>query len=352
MTGISNSTISNNVFKYNVEELTIQNATIDRCTFNNTINEATIKGVVTKCQFEGLYNGIEINGLNNSLNDMTISVDIQPTSAAYVQNYDNPSQLTAIQSLKIDTVTVPRLQETLHKECFINIIKPDNKRTFIVQLSTDDTNPSGIIMMYYPGEIPAGKTLDDVIPKGYIVCDGIMRNGIQPPDLSGRFIRMIGCDTSQGTPVYEQAGQKNNGDLQTLPASDTTHTNDGRQKYIILQQYHLPVHTHSFIQEQLSDTFTASGTTDSHTFNYNTYSVTSGYTTVYTGGEDSTQFPYSTITPSQSSDTHSHSIDNISVPVSFSFTPSQDFAQEQNTFKSTPISVEPQAFALVFIMKL
>jgi hypothetical protein len=32
--------------------------------------------------------------------------------------------------------------------------------------------------MYYPGEIPAGKTLDDVIPKGYIVCDGIMRNGI------------------------------------------------------------------------------------------------------------------------------------------------------------------------------
>ena len=352
MISITNSTISNCVFKYNVEELTIQDATIDKCTFNNTINEATIKGSVSKCEFQGLYNGIEVNGTNNMLNDMTIQVDIQPNSASYVQDYNNPSQLVGIQSLKIDTTTVPRLAETLHKECFINVIKPDDKRTFIVQLATDDTNPSGIIMMFFPGEIPAGKTLDDVIPKGYIVCDGIQRNGFTPPDLSGRFIRMVGCDKTQGTPVYEQTGPKDNSDLQTLPAGDNTHQNDdGRQKYIVLQQYHLPVHQHSFNEITVDRTFSANGNTDSYTLSYTGYNISSGSDSISTGGDGTAYISTISYSTSTLQDTHSHSID-INVPINFSFTPTQKQAEEQNTFKSTPISVEPQAFALIFIMKL
>jgi hypothetical protein len=63
---------------------------------------------------------------------MTIQVDIYPTAALYVQNFDNSSQLTGIARLVIDSVTIPRLAETLHKDCYITDIKPNNNKTFIV----------------------------------------------------------------------------------------------------------------------------------------------------------------------------------------------------------------------------
>jgi len=46
---MSNSTMTNTVFEYDVRELTISNATIDRCNFKGEINEASISGSLTKC---------------------------------------------------------------------------------------------------------------------------------------------------------------------------------------------------------------------------------------------------------------------------------------------------------------
>ena len=346
MTTISNSTISNSVFKYSVEELTIENAIMDRCTFNGSVDNAKITGSLTKCQFEGLFNGIEVNG---PLNDMTIQVDIYPTSAQYVQEYDNPSQLKEIQTLKIDTTTVPRLQEILHKECFINYVKPDNKKTFIVQLSTDDTNPSGTIVMFHPGPIPNDKTLLDMIPKGYAICDG--NNGT--PDLSGKFIRMVSVDrTNASNPVWEEAGYKPSEDLMMYQEGDTYHANDGRKKYIILQQYHLPIHSHSFNEVTLENTFTANGATDSYTFTYYSNNITWSSTSIYTGGETETSISSPTSSSQQYDVTHQHNITGINVPVRFTFTPMQDQAAEQEYYENRPISVEPEAYALVFIMKL
>lgn len=329
MTTISNSTISNSVFKYSVRQLSITNAVIDRCTFNGSINVAAIVGDLIKCQFEGLSQGIEING---SINDMTIQVDIYPTAALYVQNFDNSSQLTGIARLVIDSVTIPRLAETLHKDCYITDIKPNNNKTFIVQVPTDDTNPSGTIIMFYPGYIPQDKTLADVIPKGYALCDGLDHGGVTTPDLQGKFIR--------GAASKEDIGDHVNPDL----------TDDGegtRHGYLQIHDYNLPPHIHSFEREEVNEPIRIIGNTDEARANYYYETVTTSSDTISTGGDGSaTVFNMSSNGHSDYS-THFHSID-ITTNFQFSFTPQQ----QTDTFENTKIFIEPDAYALVFIMKL
>ena len=187
---ISNSTITNTTFDYNVTQLNVQDATIDRCSFKGIINNASISGNLTKCQFEGLSDSIVITG---PLSNMTIQSDITPSSANYVQDNVIITNYINITSLIISQQVVPRLAENLHKECFIDI--RGEKKVFIVQLSTDDNTPKGVIMMWC-GDI-------NNVPSGYGVCDGRVINGIQMPNLSGRFIKMIESNGSIG-PINNQ----------------------------------------------------------------------------------------------------------------------------------------------------
>ena len=326
---ISNSTITNTTFDYNVTQLNVQDATIDRCSFKGLINNASISGNLTKCQFEKLSEGIVING---PLNDMTIQIDITPSSAHYVQSTEVLSQLIAIQQLSIDPQVVPRLAETLHKECFVNIVKPNDRDTFIVQLATDDTNPSGVILMFYPGVIQPPKTLQDVIPKGYAICDG--SNGT--PDLRGRFIRAA---------VDEN-------DVNHYENSDLVTGTSGRNDSIQIKEENLPPHKHYF--KLVNVPIDTSGLTIS-TYN-GTYEKTLPYITGATGvsvkeGDGSGAYSGDDVTTDSlriSIDfTHTHSF-------SGSATVSGDATQDQTqeVYPNNKICIEPNSYALVFIMKL
>lgn len=328
---ISNSTISDSVFQYNVQKLNVSNATIERCKFQGLINDATITGNLTKCQFEGLSNGITING---PLNDMTIQQDIKPTDAQYVQA-ENPSQLTAVQQLTIDKNVIPRLANSLHKECYVSIINPGSKKTFIVQVPTDDTNPSGVILMFFPGTLENGQTLADVIPKGYVLCDGGTYDGVTTPDLRGRFIR--------AAQDANDIGPTTNGDLTT--------GSSGRKDSIQIKAENLPPHQHYFKLDNIS--VDISGLSISE-YNYS-YSDTISYSSysgdVNSGSSDGSS--YSGDSVGSGSDnininfTHSHT---LSGTASVSGNATQD--QSQETFQNNKINIEPEAYALVFIMKL
>lgn len=329
---ISNSTISNSTFNYNVQKLSVSNAIIDRCKFQGLINQATITGNLTKCQFEGLSDSIVING---PLNDMTIQVDITPTSAYYAQRSDIPTQYISIQQLQVDSVTIPRLAETLHKECYVNTI--GGRKVFIVQLGTDDNNPSGVIIMFYPGTIDPPKTLADVIPKGYVLCDGQEHNGVRTPNLQGRFIRAAVDEND--------VGPHDNSEL-------TQQEGAGRYAYIQIHDYNLPSHTHVF--NLTADIDITGLSTDSQGQSYQeSYNYVSGHSgtsvNAGTGSSVDTGETISTTTGYINFDwTHSHSINGTASLTNISLT--QD--TEQENYINNKINIEPNAYALVFIMKL
>ena len=144
---------------------------------------------------------------------------------------NNSFEYDQIASLVISSEVVPRLGKTLHKECFIDT--RDGKEVFIVQVPTDDNNPRGTILMFYPkanqnqeGEQnPEEQTsenspsLADLIPEGYAICDG--DNGT--PDLRGRFIK--------ATSDYDDIGKHD--------VKDETNS-------IKIKEENLPNHTHQF----------------------------------------------------------------------------------------------------------
>lgn len=328
---ISNSTISDSVFQYNVQKLNVSNATIERCKFQGLINDAAITGNLTKCQFEGLSDGITING---PLNDMTIQQDIKPTDAQYVQA-ENPSQLTSIQQLTIDKNVVPRLANSLHKECYVSIINPGSKKTFIVQVPTDDTNPSGVILMFFPGTLMNGQTLTDVIPKGYVLCDGGTYDGVTTPDLRGRFIR---------------AAQDAN-DIGPTTNSDLITGSSGRKDSIQIKAENLPPHQHYFKLDNISVDISGLSISEynysySDTISYSSYSgdVNSGSSEGSSYSGDSVGSGYDSI---DINFTHSHILSGNAY---VSGNATQD--QSQETFQNNKINIEPEAYALVFIMKL
>ena len=287
---VLNASMQYNTFNYDIIQLNIQNATIDRCLFKGIINNASISGNLTKCQFEGLSNGITITG---PLNDMTIQQDITPNSANYVQDKDVITDYINIESLIISQQVVPRLVENLHKECFIDI--RGDKKVFIVQLSTDDNTPKGVIMMW-SGDI-------NNVPAGYGICDGRTINGITTPNLSGRFIKMIDSNESVG-PIDNQ-------DLES----------DG--KSIKIKQENLPNHTHN-IEVTVEQYSKSSSYVSSNTNKY----VNEGQgDSIYSGDNIS--------------------IDNIDLTHSHNAT-----AINIDNYANTPINIQPNYYALIFIMKL
>lgn len=287
---VLNASMQYNTFNQDIIQLNIQNATIDRCLFKGIINNASISGNLTKCQFEGLSNGITITG---PLNDMIIQQDITPNSANYVQDKNVITDYINIESLIISQQVVPRLVENLHKECFVDI--RGEKKVFIVQLSTDDNTPKGVIMMW-SGDI-------NNVPSGYGVCDGRIINGIQLPNLSGRFIKMIDSN--------ESVGPVNNQDLES----------DG--KSIKIKQENLPNHTHN-IEVTVEQYSKSSSYVSSNTNKY----VNEGQgNSIYSGDN---------INIDNIDLTHSHNATAINI----------------DNYANTSINIQPNYYALIFIMKL
>ena len=291
---ISNSIITDTIFDYNITQLNVQDATIDRCSFKGLIDNASISGDLTRCQFEGLSNNISIEG---PLYDMTIQQDITPSSAKYVQTINNSSEYIEIASLEISPEVVPRLGKTLHKECFIDT--RDGKKVFIVQVPTDDNNPRGTILMFYPGILQEGQTLESVIPEGYAICDG-KTDGV--PNLSGRFIKAVSD--------YNNIGEYN--------------TEDGTNS-IKIKEENLPNHTHQF-------TVTNNSSIANHVFD----GVRGDYIEL-TRGSDRIWMAGTT------TKTLTHNFD-INVTIEQDTNP--------NNFPNKPINIEPNYYALIFIMKL
>ena len=155
--------------------------------------------------------------------------------------------------------------------------------------------------MFYPGILEGGQTLEDVIPEGYAICDGT--NGV--PDLRGRFIR--------SAYDYNDVKEHDNNNL--------IQGESGRKDSIKIKEDNLPPHTHTF---NVQNTLAIS--------EYTGNSVIEG--TANTGeGEVNI--------PAISSSSHTHSLTgNISI------------SQNPDTFTNNPINIEPNAYALIFIMKL
>ena len=317
---IENSIITDTTFDFDVIKLSIKDANIDKCQFKGKIENTSISEKVTKClfkgeienaqiskdisncQFEGLFgeesNKIMITGY---LNDMVIQQDITPSSAKYVQKLNNSFEYDQIVSLVISSKVVPRLGKTLHKECFIDT--RGEKKVFIVQVPTDDNNPRGTILMFYPGILQEGQTLESVIPEGYAICDG-KTDGV--PNLSGRFIK--------ATNDYGDVGEHNNDNLISGNS-------------IKIKEENLPSHTHQF-------TVTNNSSIDAHIINGIKYVEE----TKVASGDDIKVYRYGS---DPKTITHNFNID---------VTIGQD--PNANNFSNDPINIEPNYYALIFIMKL
>lgn len=293
------NTITNTTFNKEVQKLDAADSNIDSCIFNGIIKEATIKGTLINCQFEKLSGNIEIGKKEQNIQQMIVQVDLSPDIARWVQKENQITQYQECSPLKINIDDVPRLRANAKKECFIKEI--GSKKIFYVQLSSDDNTPRGTILMFYPGTLEQGQTLEDVIPEGYAICDGT--NGV--PDLRGRFIR--------SAYDYNDVKEHDNNNL--------IQGESGRNDSIKIREDNLPPHTHTF---NVQNTLAIS--------EYTGNSVVEG---TANAGEGEVNIP------AISSNSHTHSLTgNISI------------SQNPDTFANNPINIEPNAFALIFIMKL
>lgn len=293
------NTITNTTFNKEIQKLDAANSNIDSCIFNGIIEDATIKGKLINCQFEKLSGNIEIGKEEQSIQQMIVQVDLSPNVAGWVQKDGQITQYQECSPLKINIDDVPRLSANAKKECFIKEI--GSKKIFYVQLSSDDNTPRGTILMFYPGTLEVGQTLEDVIPEGYAICDGT--NGV--PDLRGRFIRS----------AYDY------NDVKEYDNNNLIQGESGRKDSIKIKEDNLPPHTHTF---NVQNTLAIS--------EYTGNSVIEGTAST---GEGEVNIP------AISSNSHTHSLTgNISI------------SQNPDTFANNPINIEPNAFALIFIMKL
>ena len=293
------NTITNTTFNKEVQKLDAADSNIDSCIFNGIIEEAIIRGKLINCQFEKLSGNIEIGKKEQNIQQMIVQIDLSPNIAEWVQKENQITQYQECTPLKINIDDVPRLRANAKKECFIKEI--GSKKIFYVQLSSDDNTPRGTILMFYPGILEGGQTLEDVIPEGYAICDGT--NGV--PDLRGRFIR--------SAYDYNDVKEHDNNNL--------IQGESGKKDSIKIREDNLPPHTHTF---NVQNTLAIS--------EYTGNSVIEGTANI---GEGEVNIP------AISSSSHTHSLTgNISI------------SQNPDTFANNPINIEPNAFALIFIMKL
>lgn len=410
--GLIKCDINMSTFRDTIEEPDLSNtgSTIEYCTFmqtvtklksdgtfslisdnyNLSINDLTIKGTIDYCKFNGKIDGVILDGSNGNisncvfqnltgyendkltvkgaLQNVDIHDNIDPQSAQWVEKvvkageapgYIKISDLPGRYSLfEISTEVASKLAGISKKDCYIRIITKDDvtMKIFIVSLganiNTDSAIQGMIVMM--SGEYP--------IPDGWAICDG--ENGT--PDLRGRFIRMVGVKDNTG--ALEDTGEVNNDDLEKLGENT-------RQAYL----KKVPAHTHSF--KTYSNTIDAD--TSNFSINYNgnithnlsvdtsSLSTSEALTNCYKlSAQGSTPTGYESGSGNKmfqeyKTEKHSHTITgaasitgSITLPsfitsgnisVDLNITPEQDTNTE--TFQEA-INIEPQAYALIFIMKL
>ena len=314
--------IINTTFKKEIKKLDAYNSSIKDCTFNGIIEDANIKGILVDCQFEKLSGkdnkAIEIGKLQKkegenekalSIEKMIIQSDINPKSTNYIQKENASNEYKLYKPLKVNTEGIPRLAENARKTCYIKIIKgkteAEDKKVFYIELSTEDSNPKGVILMFYPGKLQEGQKLEDVIPKGYAICDG--NNGT--PDLRGRFIK--------GTATPEEVKAYDNTDLEQ--GNGVSYNNS-----IKIKENNLPSHTHTFnVTNNLS--------IQDHSIKI----IESGQYIPLASGNKNIWIPGTLPTP------FSHTLQGgITV------------TQNSDNFTNDIINVEPNYYALIFIMKL
>ena len=291
---------------------------------------AQISGNIYNSQFKDLTGNIQISGIS----DVTIWENIAPDSVQYVESVADPSNqvngwtFTQIANLAITTQVVPKLAKQGQKDCYI---KRGTKTIFAVRQQVDDSTFSGMIMMFN------GSVAD--IPEGWVICDGT--NGT--PDLTDRFIKAATSDND--------VGESNNTDL------DQDETTGEYTNYLTIKNYNLPQHNHYFkLSGSISPndlTVTVdSASTYVNDFYYDTTRVESaseGSTWVVDTITKDYNYFYTNVWERESHD-HTASIEGSISLTGVSV--EQDSETESSEYENQAINIEPQAYALLFIMKL
>ena len=286
-----NTTITHSDFVHVIQLSINEFATVKSCVFNDDINGATISGIIDNCQFMKLSDGIEIKG---NINNVNVQVDITPTVANYVEHASDASTLVPLNPFEIST-SIPKIALYGKKNCTVETrqYQGSSVRVFVVKTAADQDNPSGVIVMF--------SGLVENIPDGWVICDGT--NGT--PDLRGRFIKMIDANGSIG-PVDNQ-------DLES----------DG--KSIKIKESNLPNHTHN-IQVTVEQYTGQSAQIPS------------------TGGTNVGESKRNFVTTGDMLPTSNNVLDLTHTH--------NATATNNDNYANNPINVEPNYYALIFIMKL
>lgn len=310
---------------------TLQNSTFTQGfnlvnnTFSGTLT-AQISGNIYNSQFKDLTGNIQIGGIS----DVTVWENVTTSSAQYVEPLTGWT-LTQIASLAITSQVVPKLAKQGQKDCYI---KHGTKTIFAVRQLVEDSTFSGMIMMFN------GSVAD--IPEGWVICDGT--NGT--PDLTDRFIKAATSDND--------VGESNNTDL------DQNETTGEYTNYLTIKNYNLPQHNHYFklsgsispndltvtvksattyVNDFYYDTTRVESASEGSTWVVDTITITKDYNSVYTNVWNR--------------ESHDHT---ASIGGSISLTGvsvEQDSEAESSEYENQQaINIEPQAYALLFIMKL
>ena len=350
--------ITNVTIKGDVTHLTFLQSMTD-CLFNGDINNVTIDGILTNCTFQGLSDGLEISG---TLTEVEVIDSLTPNSATKVEAANTSDWLPAV-PFAVNSTTVPRLSNAGKKTCSLKTLS-DNSVAFCVKNSASrmDDTPGGVIVMF------SGAVAD--IPEGWAVCDGELHNGIRTPDLRGRFIRMV----SENNGVWESSGWKDNSDLET----NGTGTRQAYLKKAIKHTHtfktydtNLTANLTNFSIDYVSahslgvDTSNLSVSINEQTLTYISYStagnnklidhiVTDSQSTTFLAAEqNSTDLKHNHTGSISGSATITGDLPRITysgdITVPINYTPEQ--ATTENGFVEA-VNVEPQAYALLFIMKL
>ena len=356
------------------------NCIMKNCTFTgSTLENSTINGLLSNCAFGYVYN-VTINGdlINCSfgaltgcpIEDGTFNIvgpldniiartsfrkslqSVETDVANARENVTDSSIIEPISTFDISTDIFPKLGKNGIKRCNIEekVYEGVTYNVFVVELSANDNAPVGVIVMF--------NGLIANIPSGWVICDGT--NGT--PDLRGRFIRMID--------IGEQCGPQNNSDLVSRTIQQDGQNVQTRQMYLNKTVKH--THVYKTYSEQITADYSGLS------FQYETNSLdisgltVNGSTLSYIQHTTSGPNPQAAIgyfassgTPVYSKavnithDSTKHSISGSignmpaievtgDIYVNIEMTPEQDAEPDFPEY----INVEPQAYALIFIMKI
>lgn len=291
---------SNNIFNGEVSNNTFIG--LSGNTFNSTLSSNTQTGTIQNNIFKG---SVTSNTFSSTITSCTFSAEVNQTE--FKSNLNNSSFNYPILSTDVFSetdMTNCNIWSTLQNSIIVlddvkSILSSEERSEVTVRTDTlqyltvtSDSSiniPSGTIVMW------AG-TKD--IPTGWVVCDG--ENGT--PNLVGKFIKAVGSASD--------VGEKLNSDLD----SDNNLT---------LQEKHLPAHSHPHKEH-------------THTVTQNSVAASESVAIMATLGEDVAQ----------------RNINSISTEETTLTTEAATSEEAEKEWSNEPIKIEPNAYALLFIMKI